>query len=154
MKVPRDDKKPGKGSYWTLDPDSYNMFENGSFLRRRKRFKKKDALREKEEMIKRQMSAAAAAAAASDLYHYSTQPHHVHHHHHSPHHQPVNLNCHQLLNNAPDPLDSQQPSPIANKKIVNTKEEITKLKTEPLEAGSLSSVSQHHSSFHVSFAFL
>ena len=37
----RDDKKPGKGSYWTMDPDAYNMFENGSYLRRRKRFKKK-----------------------------------------------------------------------------------------------------------------
>ncbi|XP_039429921.1 fork head domain-containing protein crocodile [Culex pipiens pallens] len=54
VKVARDDKKPGKGSYWTLDPDSYNMFDNGSFLRRRRRFKKKDALKEKEEMIKRQ----------------------------------------------------------------------------------------------------
>lgn len=42
VKVPRDDKKPGKGSYWTLDPDSANMFENGSYLRRRRRFKKKD----------------------------------------------------------------------------------------------------------------
>jgi len=49
VKVPRDDKKPGKGSYWTLDPDSYNMFDNGSYLRRRRRFKKKDALREREE---------------------------------------------------------------------------------------------------------
>ncbi|XP_058655482.1 forkhead box C1-A [Onychostoma macrolepis] len=49
VKVPRDDKKPGKGSYWTLDPDSYNMFENGSFLRRRRRFKKKDALKDKDE---------------------------------------------------------------------------------------------------------
>ncbi|XP_068175330.1 forkhead box C1-A-like [Antennarius striatus] len=49
VKVPRDDKKPGKGSYWTLDPDSYNMFENGSFLRRRRRFKKKDAQREKDD---------------------------------------------------------------------------------------------------------
>ncbi|XP_066533238.1 forkhead box C1-B [Hoplias malabaricus] len=49
VKVPRDDKKPGKGSFWTLDPDSYNMFENGSFLRRRRRFKKKDALKEKQE---------------------------------------------------------------------------------------------------------
>ncbi|MEQ2177944.1 Forkhead box C1-A [Goodea atripinnis] len=49
VKVPRDDKKPGKGSYWTLDPDSYNMFENGSFLRRRRRFKKKDVQREKED---------------------------------------------------------------------------------------------------------
>lgn len=54
VKVPRDDKKPGKGSYWTLDPDSYGMFDNGSYLRRRRRFKKKDAVREKEECIKRQ----------------------------------------------------------------------------------------------------
>lgn len=42
VKVPRDDKKPGKGSFWSLDPDSLNMFENGSYLRRRKRFRKKD----------------------------------------------------------------------------------------------------------------
>ncbi|XP_055007828.1 forkhead box C1-A isoform X2 [Boleophthalmus pectinirostris] len=54
-KVPRDDKKPGKGSYWTLDPDSYNMFENGSFLRRRRRFKKKDALKEKEERLQKEV---------------------------------------------------------------------------------------------------
>ncbi|XP_031725592.1 forkhead box C1-A [Anarrhichthys ocellatus] len=49
VKVPRDDKKPGKGSYWTLDPDSYNMFENGSFLRRRRRFKKKDVQKDKDD---------------------------------------------------------------------------------------------------------
>lgn len=54
VKVPRDDKKPGKGSYWSLDPDSKGMFENGSYLRRRRRFKKQDALREKEENQKRQ----------------------------------------------------------------------------------------------------
>ena len=54
VKVPRDDKKPGKGSYWTLDPDSYNMFDNGSYLRRRRRFKKKDALKEEEEVLKKQ----------------------------------------------------------------------------------------------------
>nr|CAD7426200.1 unnamed protein product [Timema monikensis] len=54
VKVPRDDKKPGKGSYWTLDPDSYNMFDNGSYLRRRRRFKKKDAVKEKEDALKRQ----------------------------------------------------------------------------------------------------
>ncbi|KAF6716752.1 Forkhead box C1-A [Oryzias melastigma] len=56
VKVPRDDKKPGKGSYWTLDPDSYNMFENGSFLRRRRRFKKKDALKEKEERLQKELT--------------------------------------------------------------------------------------------------
>ena len=48
VKVARDDKKPGKGSYWTLDPDSYNMFDNGSYLRRRRRFKKKDMHRDKD----------------------------------------------------------------------------------------------------------
>lgn len=29
----------GKGSYWTLHPDSGNMFEDGCFLRRQKRFR-------------------------------------------------------------------------------------------------------------------
>lgn len=60
VKVPRDDKKPGKGSYWTLDPDSANMFDNGSYLRRRRRFKKKDALRDKsdENPLKKQHSAS------------------------------------------------------------------------------------------------
>lgn len=62
VKVPRDDKKPGKGSYWTLDPDSYNMFDNGSYLRRRRRFKKKDALREKEEAMKRQVPQAEGSS--------------------------------------------------------------------------------------------
>ena len=46
LKVPRDDNKPGKGSYWALDPDSINMFENGSYLRRRRRFRKKDIKKE------------------------------------------------------------------------------------------------------------
>ncbi|KAL8179762.1 UNVERIFIED_CONTAM: hypothetical protein K2H54_072416 [Gekko kuhli] len=41
VKVPRDDRKPGKGNYWTLDPECHNMFENGSFLRRRRRFTRK-----------------------------------------------------------------------------------------------------------------
>ena len=36
----------GKGSYWTLDPDAFNMFENGSYLRRRKRFKKSETKNE------------------------------------------------------------------------------------------------------------
>lgn len=39
LKVPRTPDKPGKGSFWTLHPDSGNMFENGCYLRRQKRFK-------------------------------------------------------------------------------------------------------------------
>lgn len=41
VKVPRTPDKPGKGSFWSLHPDSGNMFENGCFLRRQKRFKDK-----------------------------------------------------------------------------------------------------------------
>ncbi|CAF5014368.1 unnamed protein product, partial [Rotaria socialis] len=43
VKVTRDDKRPGKGSYWMLHPESHNMFENGSFLRRRRRFKQESS---------------------------------------------------------------------------------------------------------------
>ena len=39
LKIPRRPDRPGKGSYWALHPLSADMFENGSFLRRRKRFK-------------------------------------------------------------------------------------------------------------------
>ncbi|NP_001079097.1 forkhead box protein D5-C isoform X3 [Xenopus laevis] len=40
IKIPREPGNPGKGNYWTLDPASKDMFDNGSFLRRRKRFKR------------------------------------------------------------------------------------------------------------------
>lgn len=40
IKVPREPGNPGKGNYWSLDPASEDMFDNGSFLRRRKRFKR------------------------------------------------------------------------------------------------------------------
>lgn len=42
VKVARSPDKPGKGSYWTLHPNSGNMFENGCYLRRQKRFKIED----------------------------------------------------------------------------------------------------------------
>uniref|UniRef100_H2Y6N7 Fork-head domain-containing protein n=1 Tax=Ciona savignyi TaxID=51511 RepID=H2Y6N7_CIOSA len=42
IKLPREPGKPGKGNYWTLDPAAEDMFDNGSFLRRRKRFKRSD----------------------------------------------------------------------------------------------------------------
>lgn len=40
IKIPREPGNPGKGNYWTLDPASADMFDNGSFLRRRKRYKR------------------------------------------------------------------------------------------------------------------
>ena len=40
IKVPREPGNPGKGNYWSMDPAAEDMFDNGSFLRRRKRFKR------------------------------------------------------------------------------------------------------------------
>lgn len=54
VKIPREPGNPGKGNYWTLDPESADMFDNGSFLRRRKRFKRpqaQDLLREHSALI-------------------------------------------------------------------------------------------------------
>ncbi|ULU03944.1 hypothetical protein L3Y34_017025 [Caenorhabditis briggsae] len=39
IKIPRRADRPGKGSYWAVHPNASGMFENGSCLRRRKRFK-------------------------------------------------------------------------------------------------------------------
>uniref|UniRef100_A0A8C6YAF0 Fork-head domain-containing protein n=1 Tax=Naja naja TaxID=35670 RepID=A0A8C6YAF0_NAJNA len=40
VKVPRQPGSPGKGHLWRLHPASQGMFHNGSFLRRRQRFKR------------------------------------------------------------------------------------------------------------------
>ena len=42
VKQPREQGKPGKGHYWTVDPDAIRMFDSGSFRRRKRRFKKGD----------------------------------------------------------------------------------------------------------------
>ncbi|CAM9132799.1 unnamed protein product [Lampetra planeri] len=39
QKVPRAAGAPGKGSFWALHPDSGDMFENGCYLRRQRRFR-------------------------------------------------------------------------------------------------------------------
>lgn len=41
LKIPRAPGRPGKGNYWALHPGCGDMFGNGSFLRRAKRFKLK-----------------------------------------------------------------------------------------------------------------
>ncbi|XP_043220067.1 protein lin-31-like [Amphibalanus amphitrite] len=57
VKVPRRPDQPGKGAFWTLHPKAQTMFENGSLLRRRKRFK----LTEDEKEVVRAVLAAQSA---------------------------------------------------------------------------------------------
>ena len=45
VKVAREPGNPGKGNFWTLDPNAQDMFDNGSFLRRRKRFKRRELMK-------------------------------------------------------------------------------------------------------------
>ncbi|KAM9843139.1 forkhead box D7 [Aulostomus maculatus] len=93
IKMPREPGNPGKGNYWTLDPNSSDMFENGSFLRRRKRFKRQhfryDQLKEQHmEPSGPQgfphgvygLGAAALQLPSLEIYPYL----HHHHHYHAP----------------------------------------------------------------------
>nr|XP_036217287.1 protein fork head-like [Bactrocera oleae] len=78
VKIPRTPDKPGKGSFWTLHPDSGNMFENGCYLRRQKRFKdeKKEALRQ---LHKSPSHSSLEATSPGKKDHEDS--HHLHHHH-------------------------------------------------------------------------
>lgn len=83
IKIPRDDKKPGKGSYWSLDPDSYNMFDNGSYLRRRKRFKKvkqEESKKDKEDVSEGVVSKGKHVDEVSSQSQSPTQSDSVYHH--------------------------------------------------------------------------
>lgn len=42
IKVPREKSRPGKGNYWTLDPNAGDMFEDGNFKRRKRRLRLAD----------------------------------------------------------------------------------------------------------------
>ncbi|KAM8707196.1 hypothetical protein ACLKA7_011314 [Drosophila subpalustris] len=78
VKIPRTPDKPGKGSFWTLHPDSGNMFENGCYLRRQKRFKdeKKEAIRQ---LHKSPSHSSLEATSPGKKDHEDS--HHMHHHH-------------------------------------------------------------------------
>ena len=97
-KIPRDDKKPGKGSYWALDPDSHDMFVNGSFLRRRRRFKKNGQQQPQQQHHSQTTGVDLSSTGIQGL----NSSHHdgVSHGNHG-HHQ------HHVSNNNPSPGQSQ-----------------------------------------------
>lgn len=130
VKVPRTPDKPGKGSFWTLHKDSGNMFENGCYLRRQKRFKddKKEVVRQTHKSV-------------SPTHHHP--PHHHHHHSHHSHH-----NSHSHSHHTHDG---------GGKKSPDTKPQLSELamlgltKEDAMSAGLLHSDFQqnsYHQSFH------
>ncbi|XP_075464883.1 hepatocyte nuclear factor 3-gamma [Ascaphus truei] len=50
VRVSRAPDRPGKGSYWAMHPGSGDMFENGCYLRRQKRFKLAEKKAERNKM--------------------------------------------------------------------------------------------------------
>ena len=77
VKIPREPGNPGKGNYWTLDPRSEDMFDNGSFLRRRKRYKRNP-------IELHQQSTAFMSSAEQYLHHHPFLPSPMHAHHARP----------------------------------------------------------------------
>lgn len=61
VKVARGPDRPGKGSFWTLHPDSGNMFDNGCHLRRQKRFR--DPAREAARLERKKKSKSCSSNA-------------------------------------------------------------------------------------------
>ncbi|KAM3914300.1 forkhead box protein D2-like [Leptodactylus fuscus] len=80
VKIPREPGNPGKGNYWTLDPESADMFDNGSFLRRRKRFKRQQST----EILRDPSSFMPAFGYGPYGYNYGLQLQNYHHQHHHP----------------------------------------------------------------------
>lgn len=70
IKIPREPGNPGKGNYWTLDPMAEDMFDNGSFLRRRKRYKRQPP----DFLLRDHHAAAMASFLGPDPYHPALHP--------------------------------------------------------------------------------
>ncbi|KAL5104779.1 Silk gland factor 1 [Taenia crassiceps] len=64
VKVARGPDRPGKGSFWTLHPDSGNMFDNGCHLRRQKRFR--DPAREAARLERKKIKSPATQAMSKE----------------------------------------------------------------------------------------
>ncbi|XP_034944700.1 fork head domain-containing protein FD4-like [Chelonus insularis] len=65
IKVPRNPHTPGKGAYWALHPAALSMFENGSYLRRRKRFKLPKEAKEESQVLAETAARLAASNSCS-----------------------------------------------------------------------------------------
>jgi forkhead box protein len=95
IKIPRGHARPGKGAYWTLHPKAIAMFENGSLLRRRKRFRletdEKETLETELVALSNLTASMRAVQHRLPAHHPAAYPHHPNmtHHPNMPHHHHV-----------------------------------------------------------------
>ncbi|XP_053256055.1 forkhead box protein L1 [Podarcis raffonei] len=87
VKVPREKGRPGKGSYWTLDPRCLDMFEHGNYRRRKRKPKAAGSAvgGEDAEGMERdgEASSGGGAEAPEEQGKRPRESHrHYHHHHH------------------------------------------------------------------------
>ncbi|XP_028155582.1 protein fork head [Diabrotica virgifera virgifera] len=101
IKVPRTPDKPGKGSFWSLHPDSGNMFENGCYLRRQKRFKdeKKEILRATHKSPSHSVDSSSSSGKKTPVQHGEDKSHHL---------DKANENIGSMLSLHPAKLDVDQ----------------------------------------------
>ncbi|KAG5878190.1 hypothetical protein JTB14_034022 [Gonioctena quinquepunctata] len=102
IKVPRTPDKPGKGSFWSLHPESGNMFENGCYLRRQKRFKddKKEVIRSSHKSPSHSVDSSSSSGKKTPLQHGGEDKNH--------HLDKVNDNLGSMLSIHPSKLDVDQ----------------------------------------------
>ncbi|XP_061089996.1 forkhead box A sequence [Conger conger] len=74
VRVPRSPDSPGKGSYWALHPDSGDMFENGCYMRRQKRFRCSRTGEPKGQKEGKGRDAGETASVPSSPPHHSPRP--------------------------------------------------------------------------------
>ncbi len=75
VKLPRDPHDETKAHYWTIDPASESMFEDGSFRRRRKRFKREQELGDILPALVERTSLPPKVAVASQFFPTLSLPH-------------------------------------------------------------------------------
>lgn len=102
VKVPRTPDKPGKGSFWSLHPDSGNMFENGCYLRRQKRFKdeKKEIMRQTHKSPSHSMDNSNSSGKKTPLHSSEDKSHQLE--------KPSENNLSAMVNIHPSKLDVEQ----------------------------------------------
>lgn len=104
IKLPKGLGRPGKGHYWTIDPASEFMFEEGSYRRRPRGFRRKCQALKPYGFFNMQGPGGGppppAPSHTTAMYEAAMSSHHLHHAHAHSHHQHHAVNGPSVVGNA------------------------------------------------------